>query len=139
MFQREMRLYIRPTLSSYGNSGDWITSNGISLVGLSDVLRARPRIELRGAASFNFLGKTPGMTAQLIVPGQAPKPLAATLTPDGDEYLITIHVDPQDVPAALKTQINLTFDTYFVPAELGLNTDDRKLVVMTPTEIRLLP
>jgi hypothetical protein len=136
-FDRDVALYVRPTLTVQGASGVWITSDGVTLVGLSDVLRARPLIELHGQASFQFLPKVPEVSATVLQTDGNFKSIPAALTRSGDTYSITMTLKPTDVPVGSPVKIRLSFDTYYVPKALGLGADTRKLVVRTPDTIVL--
>jgi len=41
------------------------------------------------------------------------------------------------LPSSCPVTIHLTFDRYFVPSKLGINTDTRELVVPEPTKHEL--
>jgi hypothetical protein len=138
IFGRDVTLYARPSLRLEGDSGGWITSQGLSLHSLGDVLRSRPRIELLGHFFPQFLKRIPQVTARLVFPGSTePLPISASLAfPSANEYHMTLSLDPKGLPSNGPVQIQVGFDTYFVPKDLGINEDTRELVVPTPTTIR---
>jgi len=138
-FNRDVVLYIRPSLGIRGTSAEWITSDGMTLTGIAEVLRARPRIELIGRASFEYLGKVPGISAKLARPGQTPKPIHATIRASGpNAYHIVIELHPEDIQLETPVRMHLSFDTYYVPKNMGLYDDARRLVMQIPNEIVLL-
>jgi hypothetical protein len=139
VFDRDVTLYIRPSLKIAGNSGGWLTSKGMTLTGSSTVLQTRPHIELTGQSNFGYLGGVPGVRAQLLLPDQAPRDIPASLVASGEDYRMTIDVSPEDLPAASPVQILVRFDRFFVPKEIGLNEDTRQLVIRTPSGVTLLP
>jgi hypothetical protein len=140
IFDREMTLYVRPQMSAAGNSGGWITSEGLTLLGSTAILRARPLVELRGRTNFSYLGRLPAVSAEMLLPNRVGKETKATLrrsSDSTDEYRIALEVDPRDLSDETALQIHLSFDAYFVPKDLGINADTRRLVIRTPDEILL--
>jgi len=140
VFSHRFTLYIRPSLRLSGESGDWITSDGFVLEGLGQWVRLRPKIELKGPATlFDRLGNRLAVRAQLYVTGQHPIEAPASITVSGGEYTLSIKLSPTEIPADTDVQVRVSFDRYFVPKELGLNSDTRRLVISVPDQIRLLP
>jgi hypothetical protein len=138
-FDRDVVLYVRLRPRIEGESGEWITSNGITLHHLGKVLQARPNIELRGKTNFSLLGKIPKIQAQLVQSDRDIKTIPVTIKITGNDYLITLHLDPKDIDGDRAAQIHLSFDTYFIPKDIGVSEDTRQLVIRTPQEIMLLP
>jgi hypothetical protein len=139
----EVTLYERPHLNMEGVYGDWITSAGLTLVGEPRVLALRPSIELRGPLHLSLLGgRLPRVQASLGEGPSAPAltaELLAAAGSEGREYVLGLRVDPRVVATLPEVRIHLTFDRYFVPAQIGLNEDVRQLVLPRPVDVRLLP
>jgi hypothetical protein len=139
----EVTLYERPSVRFEGTSGDWITSAGLTVVGDVVVLARRPVIELGGPLNMTLLGgRLPRARARLeggtSEPG-VPAELSRSAQGADDEYLLRLRLDPASVGGAAEARILVTFDTFFVPARMGYNSDTRELVIPRPTTVRLLP
>jgi hypothetical protein len=138
VFDRDVVLYMRPALHVEGDSAGWITSDGLTLSGSRAIFQARPWIELRGKSNFSYLSKRPNVSGQLLLPGQPPRLLQGTIDIAGQDYRILLDVPPEALPAQPVAQIRVLFDTYFVPKDIGLNSDTRRLVIRTPDSVTLL-
>jgi hypothetical protein len=138
-FNRDMILYTRLEPRVEGLLGGWITSDGLTLHHLGRVFQERPTIELRGTTNFRWLSKIPDVQAQVVQPTRSPKTIPATIKTSGNKYTITLHIDPKDIDGDRAVQVHLLFDTYFVPKDIGINSDTRRLVIKAPQEISLQP
>jgi hypothetical protein len=141
IYRRNVTLCVRSQLTMQGDSGGWITGKGLDLRGVAQVLRERPTIEISGLTNFAYLSKVPTVTAELLLGKKAIKPIPATLersARNANAYIIRLHLNPNDLQDDLPVQLHLSFDTYFVPNELGLNSDLRRLVMRVPTKIALM-
>lgn len=120
-----------------GTSDGWIDQTGISLkVEANDLVR--PFLVVEGAANYKVLGGEPKPRAVLTTaPGAPGLDLPARLNAKGSTYQIVIDAHAVALPTDQQASIQLTFDRYFVPKVLGINADDRKLVVGTPTKIEM--
>jgi hypothetical protein len=136
IFDDEVILFARTAIRTTGGSGGWITSEGLRF-DLEGLALQSTRIELRGRANWQWLGKVPGAQAVLTLPRHSPQELPATVTRDGDSYTVNISLPKLDVPLETKASIRLHFDTYFVPRDLGINEDTRQLVLRMPEETSL--
>ena len=133
VFDRDIDVFIRPSVKMQAAADGWITSDGLTVTGLAAVLRQRPVIEMRGQANFQYLGRVPHVTAALLREGgQIPVP--ADITASGSSYLITVRLNPGDVPVAGTAEVHIAFDAHFVPREIGANADTRALVMPLPSE-----
>lgn len=137
----DVLLYQRPSMRMEGESGGWITSAGLSLVGEGAVVGRHPILELRGPLNLEWLGgRVPRVQARLQA-GDTESPLPASLisedVKDGRQYVIRVEVDPRLVTAPTPVRIHLTFDAHFVPARLGMSDDLRELVIPYPRELRM--
>jgi hypothetical protein len=54
-------------------------------------------------------------------------------------YKAVISLDRNQLPGKGDVEIKLLFGTFFVPKEIGLNSDTRRLVIMTPKQVSLTP
>jgi hypothetical protein len=138
--EQDVVLYVRPRVAYMGVREGWVTSKGLTLTGPSIILRARPRIELRGKTNFAYLSKIPTVRAELRRPDATPKVVSASfqrLSGAGEEYRIIVDLESADVAGDVPLQIDLTFDTSFVPKDVGLSPDTNRLVVMAPRSIVL--
>ncbi len=124
-----------------GMAGTWLVREGFAVTGPADVLRQRPVVRLRGQAfSVPLLGgRLPGVQATLSVAGRPDVPARAELRPDGEDYVLTLALDPADLPGGGPAEVRLTFDRWFVPKALGMGEDNRELVLPTPHSLALLP
>jgi hypothetical protein len=122
-----------------GSSWTWITDAGLRLRTSVHLLRARPRIRLSGTARFDFLGgELPGLRATLVPDDGAPLPLRVSGRATGVHYTVDISCDPRLLPRQGSLAVQLDFDRSFSPRELGLSNDERRLVMASPSRIRLL-
>jgi hypothetical protein len=141
VFNRELILYIRPELTVISDSDGWITSDGLTITGPGVFFQKSSAIELNGKTNFDYLDKVPGVSASLLIPDQTPKIIPANiqrLSTSGGDYRITVNIDPSDIPGDAPVKIHLSFDSYFIPKDIGLSEDTRKLVIKAPDEVRTL-
>src|SRR5262249_32080073 len=139
-FDREVTLYERPTLALDCAPKGWVTSNGIRLSGFGKTLATYPLIELRGDARpcIQYLGKVPGVSARLTVPEKAlTMSVPVSLQVVGDEYRIAVDARSEHLQGSRSATVHLTFDSYFVPAELGIAPDPHQLVLPSPAAVQL--
>ena len=125
---RVVTTYVRGHLRVEGVTADgWVTDQGVRLVGtLADLKNCR-RVELRRVTHPNYLGRTPGVTAELTLGDRPPRPLAAAATAD----LAAVRVEwvPVDLPADTPVTVHVRFDATFSPRERGTGDDPRRLVM----------
>ncbi len=140
-YGRDMILFARAApvatpMEVRGESGGWITRDGLTITIDSDALRQHESIVLRGAFNPEWLPRTPKPAATIAAGGDpTPVQLPATIEADGGQYTVRIELIPQAIPASGPAKIRLTFDAFFVPRELGIGPDDRELVLKMPSEI----
>jgi hypothetical protein len=144
VFAHHFTLYMRPAVQVVGDSGGWITSEGLTLVAPAEAFRARPNIALSGPTILaEHLGKVTMKAYTVTSDGKAvelPVEFNLVLAPSQvAQYKAAIHLDPTQLPADGDVKVRLSFDKFFVPSEIGFNADTRQLVVMTPIQIKLLP
>jgi hypothetical protein len=130
----------RQGLGLSGQTADgWITSEGLTLDVPGEWVRLRPIIQLSGRTIlFEHLGGNPNVNAKLYLAGQSPKEVPATINAYAGDYALRIELNPADLPSDGEVHLKISFDKYFVPEELGLNSDARRLVIMMPEKVSLL-
>jgi hypothetical protein len=130
-----------PYLGMKGIDGDWLLREGFTLTAPTDFLRQRPVICARGRNLSQTLlgGKLPGLKATLIIPKRRRTTVPGSLVPDGGDYVLTVNLAHCDLPEGRPAEIQISFHGWFVPKQLGLNEDARKLVIPGPYSLTLLP
>jgi hypothetical protein len=132
-------LYVRPTAKILGLSGGWITSHGLSIEAATSVLKRFPVIQLTGPADYKNLLKMPTVEAT-IVADEGLQTAPATFQRAGNNYEIVIDTSKIRFPVTdTVAEIQLSFDSFFVPKKKGSRRDDRELVVQAPALVRLMP
>jgi len=58
---------------------------------------------------------------------------------DGNDYRLSLRIDPAMLPEEGPVEIDLRFDSGFVPRQVSGAADDRELVIRLPSEGALLP
>jgi hypothetical protein len=123
-------VYARPQLSFEGNSGTWITSKGLKVIGETNLLRYYRDVELRGPIHLDWLGgRAPSVQVKL-----ADTVLASSLDVKEAEYVIRFTL-PDQLPEGDRVELQLKFDRHFVPLEIGMNADTRELVLEMPSRV----
>jgi hypothetical protein len=130
-------VYTRPTATVSGVSGDWITSAGLTLEVPNDVLHRFPKIRLSGAANYSWLPKIPSASATIKTSAE-PQTVPTMLQRTDDSYEIMIDFSRLNLPPSDPISVCLTFDTFFVPKKIGINDDNRQLVLPAPTLVQLM-
>jgi hypothetical protein len=138
---RDLLLYVRPQLEVEGDSGSWITSSGLALIDTTGALQHCAAVELRGKADsvLDWHGQAPGVRAVLLSPGMTPRPIPATLAVTSTAYQLRVEFPEQDLPVGREARVQLLFDHWFIPREIGLNSDTRQLVIPTPEQVVFHP
>lgn len=133
-----LRLYMRPTVALSGDSAGWLTADGATMTVDIEALKKFGTITLTGESSlFPFKGDNPTPRAKLLRTNGESVDLPAEMVTDGERYVINIRLNHETLPPEGSVQIRLDFDKYFIPMEIGTGPDPRKLVIMTPREVRL--
>ena len=128
-------LYARPMLGVAGLSGNWNMSEGLTLKDGGGDLQQCTSVELRGMIRLDWLGKEPGLQVQARgLTGTTTLP--AFLEVNGGEYRIHIDLPRGQLPPGA-CDVQITFDRYFVPRDIGIGEDTRRLVVGQPTFIQI--
>jgi hypothetical protein len=129
-------VYIRPNPEVLGVSGNWITSDGLTLQVSRETLQRFSRIQLSGTSDFSRLPKTPSVSATVDL-NSGPQSVPAALKRDGSNYQITLDVPKIDPSQTDPVRVHISFDTFFVPNTLRKNGDMRQFVVHAPSEVRM--
>jgi hypothetical protein len=129
--------YARPTATISGLSGSWVTSDGLSVEAPHAALLRYPTIRLRGSANYEWLPKSPSVSAVIDTESGA-LAVPASLHRLDKDYEILIDTSTSELPPDNRVRIHLKFDTFFVPKKVGINDDVRELVVPAPTQVQLI-
>jgi len=122
------RIFAGANVSAQGLTADnWITSSGVQLRVNPIFLKKKPIIVIEGTVNTGVLGGEPSVTA--IAGDGSSVPASISIT--GDHFRLEIDAGSQSESTSL-VALNVEFDRYFVPNELGINADKRRLVVQAP-------
>jgi uncharacterized Tic20 family protein len=130
-------VYARPTATVSGLSGGWVTSGGLSIEAPRASLQRFPEIRLSGSANYSYLPKIPNVSATIDTMDK-PVGVPASLRRTEDRYEILIDTSSITLPSSDSVRVHLSFDTFFVPKNMGINDDTRELVVQAPTLTELI-
>ena len=130
------RVYIRPTVQITGASGDWITSDGVWLKTSALHEKKISSIILTGSFNSQWLPSNTTVKATIIGKNKKITPLISRFQISNQTYKIQIYLTKQKTNTPV--MIHLKFSKYFIPLELGINTDTRKLVVFAPKTIKIV-
>ncbi len=131
-------IYAKPHIAVGGISGDWLLARGTYVSLRPRELTPNQVVVLRGPETdTKLIPVQPSVLASAEVPGRRPISIPAFFKRLNGQYEIVI--DPaalRDLPDDI-VDVTLEFDRYFVPKEVGMNSDTRELVVRSPTERRV--
>jgi len=130
-------VYARPTAKISGIMGGWVSIDGFAVEPSRTALHQFPVIRLRGPANYSWLPKIPTVSAA-IETGKGALAVPASLQRTDDGYEIRIDTSAIELPPIDPVRVQLTFDTFFIPKEIGINDDTRKLVIPAPTFVQLI-
>src|SRR5262249_13751918 len=126
----DLTLYLRPSFRLEGDSRGWVTRDGLTLFSSPAYLRKRNKAHLEGRIDLNLLKRVPGVAVTLKAGGKEQKIPARFDVTDG-RYRLDFQVPTERLPREGEVTIDIKFDTWFVPRDLGLNDDVRELTVNT--------
>jgi hypothetical protein len=132
-----LTVYVRPSAEISNLSDDWITSKGIAISANRGDLERFPQIRLSGSGYSSYLPKVPTISAA-IETETGSTTLSSSLRRTGARYEILIDVSSIKNLPTDPVRISISFDTFFVPSKLGINADNRELVVPAPDLVELL-
>jgi hypothetical protein len=130
-------VYVRPSVKVLNLSGNWITSRGITILADRRDLERFPQIRLSGPARFSWLPKIPTVTAT-VKTQTGSVTLSSSLRVLDQSYEILIDTSSIKDLSSDPVQVMLSCDTFFVPKKLGINADERELVLPAPERAHLL-
>jgi hypothetical protein len=133
-FGRRVTVFAKPTIACDGESGGWITSDGMRCVALGAALRRRPVLTFHGGAYPRYLDGIPTVQAFIQGGNSASNPVSCDYRPGAEQdgaqpYTVQCTLCPLSLPDDSVATIRVTFDRHFVPRALGINSDERELVV----------
>ena len=133
------QIFARPRVRVEGDSGGWLTADGAELFAPARVLRVWPIIRLTGSTiGSKHLQGSLGTTVTLARGPGRTIPSQASIAPD-ESYEIQVDASGIPLPETGLVQLHLSFDRFFVPKDLGINPDPRKLVIQFPKTASLSP
>jgi hypothetical protein len=130
-------VYARPTATISGVSADWISSSGFSIETTRAELQQFPVVLLAGSANYSWLAKVPTASARIATVGDSIA-VPTSFQRTGSGYQLLIDTSSIQLPSADTVRLSVTFDTFFVLKNLGINEDTRELVIRTPSHVDLL-
>ncbi|MBI1915738.1 MAG: hypothetical protein HYS12_13545 [Planctomycetes bacterium] len=132
----QLTLYVRPSFRLEGESHGWITRRGLTLTAPAEFLRKRNVAHLGGKLNLSFLKRVPGVTVVMKAAGKE-QAIPAHLDVTDFHYDLVFQVPAEWLPKHGQVTVDIKFDTWFVPHDLGLNDDTRELVVCSPDTVSL--
>jgi hypothetical protein len=138
---RIVDLFMKPFFQVEGVDGDWITSDGLLLEVPVEVIKGGTSLTLAGIFKREWLPVDKvEATSRIILPVEAQRGLKTELRGEGNRYTIAVSFPENFDAGAIKgpVLVMLDFSGYFVPSELGINDDRRRLVFFAPTEKRVI-
>jgi len=130
-------VYVRPSPKILNLSGDWITSKGISILANRRDLERFPLVRISGPANFSLLPKIPTVTTTIETEAGSAA-LSSSLRVADKRYEILIDASAIKGLSSDPVRVSLSCDTFFVPKKLGINADERELVMPAPDLVQLL-
>lgn len=134
------QVYVRPDFTILGDSAGWVTSNGLLLKfqSLQDRRISPKEIILSGKANFNWIPPKLKVFATAEYQNGKKKPLPASIIISGQNYEIHCQLPKEKIINENLLQISIKFSHYFIPKELGINDDERKLIFYTPVTKKII-
>jgi hypothetical protein len=138
IYGREIEIYSRPSFSVTGISADWMPYDGIVLS--LPALFARPSAQLVLKGPYYYALPDLRVSARLISETSESTQLKSEFSLSSSGYAIRV-ILPESIPNESNSpdlRILISFSKYFVPADVGMGTDTRKLVLRKPQETIVL-
>ena len=123
----------------FGDSFGWITDKGFSIRIPTDLLKRKSIILFTGKIHKEpFVGEFPSPKAKIQCGEKLQETVPSELFVHGNKYDLTLDVSESMIQGCQgNCEIIVEFDAFFVPAELGINSDTRRLVIQTPEKMQL--
>ena len=128
----DLAVYVRPTFKVSGDSGGWITNDGIVLTIPQKIFIHSSEIILSGAIN-PWVSKNIRVKASILNLNKTSTEIKSKLTMNTKNYTILIIPPKYAINNGNPVKIKILFTSYFVPQKIGLNQDTRKLIFTTPT------
>jgi hypothetical protein len=138
IFGRVVHLFARPVARVVsGVSGGWVTADGL-VVEVAAPRRAKSEADVVFTGGMNpWIARD--LSAACVPSGDAADPEApGSFIADQLVYVARCPL-PSDDDGDGRVRVRLRFSRFFVPREIGLNDDPRRLVVSAPAKIDVLP
>lgn len=121
----DFQVYVTPVARLKGNTGDgWLLQEG-TILELPDELLSSAIITISGPRTIiNNITLDPIIKTARMQNGQE---LTSTVLVEGNQYVINIFYPGKHAKGDNK--VFITFSNYFVPHDMGINNDERRLVV----------
>jgi hypothetical protein len=124
-------VYAKPGVKILGKSGDWITSGGLILEVDSRALVKWPYISVEGGINYEWIGGEPSVRAARENDQASALPVTfQRINPN--RYRIVVDARAAASETGGRVRAKVTFDRFFVAKQLGLNNDERELVLRDP-------
>ncbi|MDF2621831.1 MAG: hypothetical protein K0S00_4490 [Xanthobacteraceae bacterium] len=123
--------FIRPRADLIGISGDWLLDTGTKISVVPSELVRTSALRLEGRSE---LALTPGQKANVRFGDRS---LPVEFRADGNNYLITVDLHELAGPSDKPILVDVSFDKYFVPAQISASLDTRRLAIFAPRRVTL--
>ena len=135
------QIFLRPRATLEGETDGWLTAEGVVIAAPARALRVLPVIRLSGSTIGSkylkgALGTIATLASERDGPATSTIPSKSAIHAD-ESYEIEIDTAGIKLPDSGTVRLHLSFERYFIPRDLGINADPRKLVVQTPKSTTL--
>ena len=130
---------LQPGKNLFGDSCGWITDKGFTLQLPLSSLVYRPVINIKGDIHQKlFKGDLPESKVRIYFGEKQPEIVPSTFLVKENHFEHIIDLSEVRFPSEHGIcEIQVEFDAFFVPSELGINSDTRRLVIQTPEKMQL--
>ncbi len=139
MFGRDVTVFVRPSVRVERLAGDgWVLRDGIDVVVAPEAAQRGSTVVLRGQSDFTRLPAPPAVTASIADRGTPRETVPARLDISGAQYELRVEVPAGRGGPGQPLKIQLSFSTSFAPSRVTNSPDSRELVMLGPTERRVV-